>query len=167
MNISKNKIKSFFLMSQGSLDPENMIQWFLAQKLWSVARVHTGRHAQKCSASFVYPVNLVNCHGNTSVHTLFSCEYALIGVYSHGRLATSQASLVACQLRTKLVRNDIKRQTHQLKLPDDTSHKLRTEMPNVVRIQSKTGPKFPMTLEVTYALLNNISKEYSELPIIW
>ena len=64
-----------------------------------------------------------------------------MGVYSHGRLATSQASLVACQLRTKLVRNDIKRQTHQLKLPDDTSHKLRTEMPNEVRIHSKTGPK--------------------------
>ena len=63
-----------------------------------------------------------------------------MGVYSHGRLATSQASLVACQLRTKLVRNDIKRQTHQLKLPDDTSHKLRTEMPNEVRNHSKTGP---------------------------
>ena len=41
MKISKNKKMRFFLMSQGSLYPKIR---FLAQKLWSVARVQ--RHTQ-------------------------------------------------------------------------------------------------------------------------
>ena len=41
MKISKNKKMRFFLMSQGSLYPKIR---FLAQKLWSVARVQRDRH---------------------------------------------------------------------------------------------------------------------------
>ena len=49
MNISKNKKKGFFLMSQGSLDPKIR---FLGQKMCSVVRIqtdtqtdtHTDRH---------------------------------------------------------------------------------------------------------------------------
>ena len=41
MKISKNKKMCFFLISQGSLNPKIR---FLAQNLWSVARVHTDTH---------------------------------------------------------------------------------------------------------------------------
>ena len=44
MKISKNKKMRFFLMSQGSLNPKIR---FLAQKLWSVARVQTHTHTDR------------------------------------------------------------------------------------------------------------------------
>ena len=44
MEKSKNKKKSFFLMSQGSLDPKIR---FIGQKVCSVARVQTHRHTDR------------------------------------------------------------------------------------------------------------------------
>ena len=49
IKISKNK-KSFFLMSQGSLDPKIR---FLGQKVCSVARVHTDRQTDRHESEYI------------------------------------------------------------------------------------------------------------------
>ena len=49
MKISKNKKMRFFLMSQGSLYPKIR---FLAQKLWSVARVQRNRQTHRHESDY-------------------------------------------------------------------------------------------------------------------
>ena len=49
MKISKNKKMRFFLMSQGSLNPKIR---FLAQKVWSIARVRRHRQTDRHESEY-------------------------------------------------------------------------------------------------------------------